>query len=194
MNMKMSNLEKQFINNEGHARSVSLHAIRLLKRIPLQPNMSFLDVGTGTGATPIRVSQTYGLNATGVDIDPDQISLARIQNMAGAYFRTADATDLPFEDATFDVVATAKMTHHIPTWPEAIAEMLRVLKSGGYLVYNDIALPEWLAQAAARITNRSLPPTPYRLDALASAHELTTIYRSRVAVSYTAIWRKKEID
>jgi ubiquinone/menaquinone biosynthesis C-methylase UbiE len=138
------------------------------------------------------VAQTYGVNATGVDVDPDQIALAQAQsqNIDQVHFETADSTALPFEDASFDVVATAKMTHHIPNWQDALTEMLRVLKPGGYLVYNDIALPGWLARIAASVTQRALPPTPLALDAIAAEYGLEAIYRSRVALSYTAIWRK----
>ena len=48
---------------------------------------------------------------------------------------TADAAHLPLEDERFDIVATNKTTHHVARWSSALAEMRRVLKPHGYLVY-----------------------------------------------------------
>jgi ubiquinone/menaquinone biosynthesis C-methylase UbiE len=46
------------------------------------------------------------------------------------------------------IVATSKMTHHVARWSWALAEMRRVLKPQGYLVYADLKAPLWLAWVA----------------------------------------------
>jgi ubiquinone/menaquinone biosynthesis C-methylase UbiE len=194
--MKMSTLEKRFVNGDNHSRRVGSNAMRLLKHIPVRPGQMYLDVGTGNGAAPLEVAHVYDLRVTGLDVDPDQIALAE-QRAAGvphARFVTGSATDLPFEDGEFDIVATSKATHHIPNWPDAIAETVRVLKPGGYLVYSDLALPGWIAGAVNRLMARMAPghafPTPARLESVAAQHGLQTVYHPRLAFPYVAIWGK----
>lgn len=65
--------------------------------------------------------------------------------MNQARFLTLDGTKLPFEDSEFDLVATNKVMHHVPRWREAVAEMIRVLKPGGYFICTDLVYPGWLA-------------------------------------------------
>jgi len=56
-------------------------------------------------------------------------------------FKQADVRDLPFENASFDVIVSSGALHHIghemPDHEKAIAEMLRVLKPGGQIVLWD---------------------------------------------------------
>lgn len=147
--MRMTRIEKCFVNDIGHSRSVADNAVRRLRDVPTQRSWSYLDVGCGNGAAALRVADTFGMHVVGVDIDPQQIALARraLRDRADVLFMSADATCLPFDDGRFDIVATNKTTHHVPRWSSAIAEMRRVLKSKGYLVYADLKTPSWLAWA-----------------------------------------------
>lgn len=146
--MRMSRFEKRFVNAVGHSRSVAASAERRLPVLPYGARLTYLDVGCGNGMAAIHLATTCGFDVTGIDVDPDQIRLA--QRTAGqrvdVRFQVADATRLPFADATFDIVATNRMTHHIPGWKTAIAEMVRVVRPGGFLVYSDLVLPSWLAR------------------------------------------------
>jgi ubiquinone/menaquinone biosynthesis C-methylase UbiE len=47
-------------------------------------------------------------------------------------FREIDAQGIPFEDEKFDVVIANRMLYHIPDRPKAIAEIKRVMKTGGH--------------------------------------------------------------
>jgi ubiquinone/menaquinone biosynthesis C-methylase UbiE len=145
--MRMTRIEKRFVNEIGHSRSVAANAVRRLRHVPVHRGWSYLDVGCGNGAAALLVADTFGVSVVGVDEDPQQIALARA--LAGdrtdVLFMTADATCLPFDEGRFDVVATNKTTHHVPRWSSALAEMRRVLKPQGYLVYADLKAPFWLA-------------------------------------------------
>lgn len=46
-------------------------------------------------------------------------------------FKEIDAQDIPFEEETFDAVVANHMLYHVPDKPKAIAEIKRVLKTGG---------------------------------------------------------------
>jgi ubiquinone/menaquinone biosynthesis C-methylase UbiE len=52
--------------------------------------------------------------------------------------RQADATALPFDDASFDVVLSWIMLHHTVAWEDALAEAVRVLRPGGRIVGYDL--------------------------------------------------------
>ena len=52
--------------------------------------------------------------------------------------RQADATALPFEDASFETVVSFIMLHHTVDWEKALAEATRVLRPGGKLIGYDL--------------------------------------------------------
>lgn len=93
----------------------------------------WLDVGCGTGVFTELVLDTCA-PATIAAVDPStaQIELARHKPVAQwVDFRVADAQQLPFADACFDVVASALVINFIPDRARAIAEMRRVGRPGG---------------------------------------------------------------
>jgi ubiquinone/menaquinone biosynthesis C-methylase UbiE len=95
------------------------------------------------------------------------------------HFVVADATRLPFADCEFDLVHTAKTTHHIRDWPQALAEMVRVLRPGGHLIYRD-----FVASFGDRL------PTRRALNSFAREHRLQPVRRTHSPVTYTVILRK----
>ncbi len=132
--MRMTAVEKLFVNSPGHAAGVAGHAESLLDRIEVQPGWRYLDVGCGVGATARRVAETRSLSVVGVDIDPEQIEAARASGaLSNLQFEVMDATGLAFGDEEFDIVATSKTTHYIPSYERALVEMVRVLRPGGVL-------------------------------------------------------------
>ena len=55
-------------------------------------------------------------------------------------FKEIDAQEIPFEDETFDAIIANHMLYHVPDRPKAIAEIKRVLKSGGHLFATTIGM------------------------------------------------------
>ncbi len=92
----------------------------------------------------------------------------------------ADATTLPFADDEFDLVYTNKTTHHIPEFQRALAEMARVLKPDGYLLYSDFVAP---------LGHRL--PTRRALNRFADQHGLDAMRRSRSPFHFTGVFRKR---
>lgn len=96
---------------------------------------TWLDVGCGTGILAETLLE-FCAPASVHAIDPAlaQIAAAVQGPAAGrAQFHVADSQQLPFADASFDVVASALVINFIPDRPLAIAEMRRVSRPGGVL-------------------------------------------------------------
>jgi len=97
-----------------------------------------LDVGCGTGRW-LRRYQALGFQATGVDATLGMLGLAA-ERGTNAPLVAGEATQLPFADAEFDCVSDITVVQHIPRslQPQALHEMVRVLKPGGCLVLMEL--------------------------------------------------------
>lgn len=189
--VRMTAVEKLFVNSPGHGDSVARQAETLLGKVEAPAAGTYLDVGCGLGAAARRIAQSRPLSVVGIDVDPRQIAGARQAGvLPNLEFLVMDAAELRFRGAAFDVVASSKTTHHVPNFRQALREMIRVLKPGGYLIYTDLTFPAW----AARIGSRLLPwagfPCERALDAVADQHELAESYRSRCVLRLDKIWKK----
>jgi SAM-dependent methyltransferase len=104
-----------------------------------------LEVGCGPGHLTMRLARAYGLDVTGLDLDPAMIERAR-RNADRApnshdrrpSFVVGDVASLPFADASFDVVVSTLSMHH---WADATAGLLeigRVLRPGARALVWDL--------------------------------------------------------
>ena len=191
--MKMGKLEKLFVNSPGHSENVSRKAGELLRHADPAPGRRYLDVGTGNGRAAVDIAITYQLDVTGIDVDREQIQLARAtaRGVENVRFRALDGRNLPFDDGCFDIVSAFKVTHHMPGWPAAVEEMLRVLAAGGHFVYADLVVPQRVAAIGARIVKAVGFPTVSGLDRIAAANGLTLIHAIKGAIHYEAVYRKR---
>ena len=94
------------------------------------PGERVLEIGCGTGADLLQFAK-HGAIATGIDVTPGHLKLARERIGNTAEVLSADATDLPFEDASFDYVYSHGVLHHVDRPRRAVEEIFRVLRPGG---------------------------------------------------------------
>jgi ubiquinone/menaquinone biosynthesis C-methylase UbiE len=131
-----------------------------------------LEVAIGTGLSLPHYPP--GATVTGIELSPAMLAIAR-QRAASlgldADLREGDAEHLPFDDASFDTVVCALALCTIPSPAAALAEMRRVLVSGGHLLLLDhvgstwppVYAAQWLAEritirtAGEHFTRRQLP-------------------------------------
>ena len=100
--------------------------------------MEVLEVGCGNGYGAQLLASQHPASYHGVDLMPEQIALAKECDVPGARFDVMDATDLAgVESASKDVVVIFGILHHIPGWVEALAEVRRVLRSGGLFFFEE---------------------------------------------------------
>jgi arsenite methyltransferase len=124
----------------------------ILRDLGLRGDETVLDMGCGRGAVLLAAAKLLpNGRAIGVDIwradqtdnSPDNtVRNAEIEGVADRVeVRTADITDLPFDDNSVDVIVSSLVVHNIsdPLGREkAISEAARVLRPGGRLVLADI--------------------------------------------------------
>src|SRR3954469_1688453 len=93
-----------------------------------------LDAGCGAGPL-FAALRERGAVVSGIDQSTAMLELARRRLGADADLRVADLADpLPFPDAEFDDVTASLVLHYLRDWAPTLAELRRVLKTGGRLV------------------------------------------------------------
>lgn len=105
----------------------------------LDETSSVLEVGCGTG---LILSRLEGARRRVIGVDLSRAMLRRARERSH-HLAQADAISLPFEDESFDVVCSFKVLAHVPMISEALAELSRVVKRGGFLIvefYNPLSL------------------------------------------------------
>ncbi len=93
-----------------------------------------LDVGCGTGVLSREAADRVGSDGrvSGLDVNEDMLAVAR-RIRPDIDWHQGDAGELPFEDASFDVVVSQFVLMFVPDQMAALKEMWRVLASGGRL-------------------------------------------------------------
>jgi ubiquinone/menaquinone biosynthesis C-methylase UbiE len=131
---------------------------RIVDEAALKPGEHVLDCGCGTGTLAIVAKRLVGSTGRvfGVDLSLDQLQIARRkakERQLQIEFQQASIDDLPYEKASFEVIFSTLMLHHVPTQVKARAfqEMRRVLKPGGRIIIADFGPPAsfwgWIAFA-----------------------------------------------
>lgn len=124
------------------ARTAQNSAAHLLPKLhsmkELNPHLSLLDVGAGSGTISVGFAELIpDGHVTGIDLNPDILPRARtIAEKAGVKnvdFQLGSAHKLPFADETFDITFCHQVLIHIGTPWEALREMIRVTKQGGII-------------------------------------------------------------
>ncbi len=104
----------------------------LIKLGRIGKNSHVLDAGCGTGRYCLEINKHTGAKFTGIDFSRGMLSKAN-QKKSGIWLQ-GDASNLPFENGTFDTVIIMLVLQHVDDEPRVISQARRVLKPGGHLV------------------------------------------------------------
>ena len=118
--------------------------IRLAELLALGGSEHVLDVGSGLGGPSRFLAWRYGVRVSGVDLTAEFVRVAdmltqRTGLIGKVDYRQGDALDLPFADASFDVVWSQNAAMNIADRDRLYREMRRVLKPGGRLALQEVA-------------------------------------------------------
>lgn len=107
----------------------SSHLKRVRRLTSMGPGDKVLEVGCGQGHLTGALAAT-GVDILGVDANPRAEEIA-----TNGLVRHMNAEALAFDDGVFDYVVAVHAIEHIPPLETALAEMSRVLKTGGHAVF-----------------------------------------------------------
>lgn len=115
----------------------------LLETVKLAHHDAVLDVACGNGTLLKMLSKRAAISGYGIDIAGEMVKNAA-QNCPDMTFKTAGCEDIPFGDASFDILTVCAAYHHFPDVAAFAKEAQRVLKAGGSLYIAEIYLPPLL--------------------------------------------------
>jgi demethylmenaquinone methyltransferase/2-methoxy-6-polyprenyl-1,4-benzoquinol methylase len=106
----------------------------------VRPGQRVLDCATGTGDLAVAFRKA-GAEVTGTDFVPEMLELARVK-AKDITFEVADVTRLPYPDGTFDVSSISFGIRNVGNPRKGIAEMARVVRSGGRVLVLEFGQPQ----------------------------------------------------
>ena len=143
------------------AKTISGAAESFVARLGIVSGMRVLDVGCGTGNVAIPFAR-QGAVVTGVDIASNLLIQARERATAEgleATFDEGDAEQLPYADASFDVVVSMFGAMFAPRPELVVSELARVLRPGGTLAMANWN-PDSFSGKMFKVGGRHVPPPP----------------------------------
>ena len=185
----------------GHGTRTIANSAEYL-RPHLGKEMRLLDLGAGPGTITVDFAGHVG-HVTATEIGPDELALsqklAAAQGVTNIDFSIEDVHALSFPDDTFDIAHAHQVLQHVGDPVQALREMRRVTKPGGYVAARDAdyagffwfpqlpELDEWmrLYQTAAR-ANGGEPDAGRRLLSWARAAGFTDIQVTTSTWSYAS--------
>ncbi len=117
---------------------------RMVNFTNAQKGSKTLDVATGTGQQAFAFAKK-GYDVVGIDLSEAILNVAKKKNKyKNAKFEVADATNLPFENNSFDISSISFALHEMPLSirEKVLKEMVRVTKPKGIIVIADYDLPK----------------------------------------------------
>ncbi len=132
-----------YATSEVHAKGASLG--RIVELVAPQPHWRALDIATAAGHTAFALAP-HVASVTATDVTSEMLDVAAAgaveRGIENVTFEYADAHDLPFDAATFDLVVCRIAPHHFEDPATFVAEAARVLAPGGTFGVVDNLAPE----------------------------------------------------
>jgi ubiquinone/menaquinone biosynthesis C-methylase UbiE len=142
------------------AKTIVIVSETLCEAVDVMPGERVLDVACGSGNTAIAAARRAWEGTVGADFVPELLEHGRKRAEAervDVEFVEGDTENLPFDDASFDVVLSTFGAMFAPNQPRAAAELLRVCRPGGRIGMANWT-PDGLVGAMFSTTVKHAPP------------------------------------
>ncbi len=155
-------LSEAVLQNYDQDHFGGLKAVDVLaQKAGIGPDTQVLDVCSGMGGPARYLAYHRGCRVTGLDITESRYQGAvRLTRLVGledrVEFRLGNALEMPFADASFEVVLGQEAFCHVPDKPRLIAECARVVRPGGVVAFTDILRRPALTPAAEARLEREM--------------------------------------
>lgn len=114
---------------------------RAVKMLALSGSERVLDACSGTGDQAIALKAAGAGEVVGTDFAPEMIRIAKEKAGERIEFHVADTTQLPFEDASFDVATVSFGVRNLEDLDGGFRDLQRVLRPGGRLMVLEFSQP-----------------------------------------------------
>ena len=141
--MKLNWAERWVVNNPLMIYKQKIEIAWFKSMMPLVPGKTVLEMGCGRGAGAKLILRTFQPAVLHVqDLDIKMIAKAK-KYLGGADMKkislsVGDAVRLPFQADSLDAIFGFGFLHHVPDWRSALAEISRVLKTGGLYYFEEL--------------------------------------------------------
>lgn len=147
-----------------------------------------LDCATGTGDLALAFKRKVGASGRvmGTDFCKEMLDSAPAKAAREGLqveFQVADAMDLPFADATFDVASIAFGIRNVDDPVKCLKEMARVVRPGGRVVVLEFGQPTGLFGALFRVYSKVIMPT---IGGLLTGNRAAYEYLPRTSAAFPA--------
>lgn len=131
-----------YVISTVHAQGEDLDALEAIARRETAPRA--IDLGTGGGHVAYRLAP-HSDSVTAVDLSAAMLeavqATAQQRGLSNIEICNSPAEQLPFDDASFDLLATRFSAHHWRDWHAGLREARRVLKPGATAIFIDVISP-----------------------------------------------------
>ena len=142
------------------SRFMESSASEFLDRVGIEPGVSLLDVACGSGQLGL-IAARRGATVTGVDIATNSIAAARGRAASeglDARFDEGDAEELPYPDASFDIVVSIYGAMFAPRPERVASELVRVCRPGGTIAMGNWTKEGFIGQMFRTFARFIAPP------------------------------------
>ncbi len=184
-----------YVTSEGHAKGAELALMVALagEGVGELVGKRVLDIATGGGHTALAFAKA-GAEVVATDLTPEMLNAAKTflgeeaaEVRASVTFTPAAAEDLPFENASFDIVTCRIAAHHFADPKAFLRESARVLKAGGLLMLVDNIAPT--PSELARVMNHiEKVRDPSHAEAYSVATWLSWFAETRLELLHFSRW------